>query len=96
MKPTWFREGIMGEKPDAANLSATHVHLMDLSTAETPDAPDLERIWIAMQGENWSRNGEAIGLITSKGLQHTSMSVGDVIIVDGTTYVAATFGFDKL
>jgi len=32
-----------------------------------------------MQGMNWSPYGEARELIRSKGLKHTSMSVGDVI-----------------
>lgn len=33
-----------------------------------------------MQGEIWSPNGEANELIRSKGLFHTSMSVGDCAV----------------
>jgi hypothetical protein len=43
-----------------------------------------------------SPNGEARDLIESKGLAHTSMSVGDVIVVDGEAHMVANFGFDKL
>lgn len=41
-----------------------------------------EARWGAMQGENWSPNGEARDLIRSLGLHHTSMSVGDVLVVN--------------
>lgn len=27
MRPEWFRNGILGGKPDPADLDATHVHL---------------------------------------------------------------------
>jgi hypothetical protein len=91
MKPEWFREGICWKKPDPANLEATHVHLKDV------EAEGLERLWCAMQGEVWSPNGEARPLIEAKGLQHTSMSVGDVAIDEaGVKYIVASFGFDQL
>jgi hypothetical protein len=38
----------------------------------------LEELFRKMQGENWSPNGEARELILEKGVQHTSMSVGDI------------------
>jgi hypothetical protein len=41
-------------------------------------AQDLEDLFMRMQGEVWSPEGEARGLITLLGLRHTSMSVGDV------------------
>lgn len=92
MRPEWFRNGILGEKPDAANLSATHVHLKDLNTDG-----DLEDVWFQMQGETWSPNGEARELIKSKGLQHTSMSVGDVAVdQNGKAYIVASVGFETL
>jgi hypothetical protein len=92
MKPEWFRDGLVGKLPDATNLSATHVHLKDLEIDGT-----LDGVFRAMQGEIWSPNGEARGLILSKGLQHTSMSVGDVIIDgSGQAHVVASFGFKPL
>ncbi len=41
----------------------------------------IETVFYAMQGENWSPNGEARNLISNLGLSHTSMSVGDVVYV---------------
>lgn len=77
-KPEHFREFILGEKlPTRATLSDTHVHLMNIA------AEDLEDVFYQCQGEAWSPHGEARHLIRSKGLDHTSMSVGDVIECDG-------------
>jgi hypothetical protein len=92
MRPEWFREGICGEKPDPANLGATHVHLKDV-----PAMLPLEIIYAKMQGENWSPNGEARTLIEEKGLSHTSMSVGDVIVDEtGQAHIVARSGFEPL
>jgi hypothetical protein len=54
------------------------------------DKPDdirafLENVFVHMQAESWSPNGEQHKLITDLGLQHTSMSVGDIIYDDETT-----------
>ena len=49
-----------------------------------------------MQGENWSPNGEARNLIGSLGLSHTSMSVGDIIEIDGNLFFVDRHGFKKL
>lgn len=93
MRPDWFRNGICGDKPDAANLSATHIHLRDIQAKPQSTMSD---VYAYMQAENWSPNGEARSLIMSKGLQHTSMSVGDVVVVDGVAHVVARIGFDEL
>jgi hypothetical protein len=94
MKPEWFPFGIMGDKPDAETLSASHVHLKDLEL-EGGEA-QLERVFHDMQGEVWSPEGEARELIERKGLAHTSMSVGDVIIVGGKTWMVDTIGFSEV
>jgi hypothetical protein len=95
MRPDWFRNGIMGDKPDPANLAATHIELMTISA--TDDETDvLNRVYRSCQGEVWSPHGEARELIESKGLEHTSMSVGDVIVVDGEAHMIASVGFDNL
>ena len=97
MRPDWFRDGITGSRPDPANLSATHVHLKDVAANVCATVDEtLEGIWRSMQAEAWSSNGEARSLIEEKGLAHTSMSIGDVIVLDGRTFLAARAGFHEL
>ena len=56
-------------------------------------ADDLEQVFILMQGEVWSPNGEARDLITGLGLKHTSMSVGDIVYdVDMKVYFQCDMG----
>ncbi len=92
MRPEFFRDGICGVRTaNARDLAATHVHLIDI------DATGINQLYQFMQAENWSPNGEARSLIESKGLQHTSMSVGDVIVDDvGNVHVVATIGFKAI
>jgi hypothetical protein len=93
MKPSWFRQGIVGENPDPNNLQATHVLLGKVTCI------DPEFVWCALQAEAWSPHGEACQLIRSLGLEHTSMSVGDCIrIADGgnEVYIARSLGFERL
>jgi hypothetical protein len=94
MRPEWFPQGILGAKPNPRKLTETHVHLKDLTVVG--GVQQMEVAFARMQGESWSPNGEACLLIEAKGLQHTSMSVGDVIVRDGVAYVVATVGFDRL
>ena len=84
-KPEVFRDTICGSmwltekncktEIDACNLSKTHVLLCKVENTH------LEEVYQAMQGCNWSPNGEARQLITKRGLHHTSMSVGDIIVL---------------
>lgn len=82
MKPSFFRDGILGTKwlhdygmmPTAETLTETHVHLFDI------DAETVNHAWQAQQAENWSPTGQAAGLLREKGLSHTSMSVGDILV----------------
>ncbi len=76
--------------PSVETLSDTHELLGVIN--ET----DLNRIYDKMQGECWSPEGEAEEFITSLGLGHTSMSVQDVIRVNGTYYMVAVVGFKEL
>jgi hypothetical protein len=97
MKPKFFRDGIMGMEwlrehgpmPNPSALDATHVFL------KAQAAEDLDDLFVKMQGECWSPNGEAYSLIERKGLQHTSMSVGDIAVDQGTweTFIVDRFGF---
>jgi hypothetical protein len=96
MTPEFFREGTFGARPDPAKLSATHTELADIEVPEAPLENMLGLIFHHFQGEVWSPNGEARDLIRSKGLEHTSMSVGDVIVnkANGQVFVVAPRGFD--
>jgi hypothetical protein len=96
MKPEWFPRGVMGTQPNATDLAATHVPLKSVTIENSTPNP-LEYVYHQMQGEIWSPNGEARELIKSKGLQHTSMSVGDVIVDDvGNAHVVAASGFKAI
>ena len=90
MKPSFLR-GIVGNSPDPDNLSATHVHLKDIEADNREDA--LYR----MRADNWSPNGEALDLIQSEGIQHRSMTIGDVLVEEGdAVYLATAIGFSLL
>jgi hypothetical protein len=93
MKPERFRNGYDFAQGHELGLSLdeTHVHLKDL---EFPGFRDqLERVFMEMQAEVWSPNGEARSLIAEKGLSHTSMSVGDAIVYDNKVYIVGISGF---
>lgn len=91
MRPEHFPDGICGlRKPSIATLGQTHIFLRDV------DARDLDEVYMQSQGEIWSPRGEARELILAKGLQHTSMSVGDVIEQDGKFWLVASFGFEEM
>lgn len=74
---------------DVDNLEQTHAHvgsiggIVGVSNITLTDL--LDRLFGAMQGECWSPKGEARTLIQSKGLSHTSLSVGDVICFKSKT-----------
>lgn len=71
-KPEFFHQPALVQSA-SADLSLTHVKVGSVM------AQPVESIYHTMQGEVWSPEGEARQLITKLGLQHTSMSVGDVI-----------------
>ena len=90
MKPSFIR-GIVGSSPDPDHLSATHVHLKDIEADNQEDA--LSR----MRAENWSPNGEALDLLESKGLHHTTMTIGDVLVDESdAVYLVTGIGFSLL
>jgi len=94
MKPDWFRKGSLGGLPDATNLEASHTFLKSIK------ADNLEDVFMQMQGDFWSPNGEAMPLIEQKGLMHTSMSVGDLAIEHSpagvTVWMVASVGWKKV
>ena len=96
MRPEFFVDGIMGAEwlknygktPNPKDLRLTHIEL------GTFEATDLDNLFVKMQGEVWSPNGEARPLIEFKGLKHTSMSVGDIAVTEsGDTFICDRIGW---
>lgn len=81
---------------DTSDLTKTHIKLGAIRANVVLSLDDLDPIFSIMQGEEWSPNGEARDLIKSLGLSHTSMSVGDIIEVDGSVYLVDSCGFVTL
>jgi len=97
MRPEAFRDfGTCNIKlPNPTDLEASHILLGSVrKDAGVPLAAAFEELWLKLQ--NWSPNGEACDLIRSKGLKHTSMSVGDCFRLNGDVYRVASQGFSKL
>jgi hypothetical protein len=82
MKTEFFSNGVMGyeslrEKsllPDLKRLTKTHV-FVNLLEARNP-----EDVYFKMQGESWSPTSDARVFVASKGVLHTTMSVGDIAV----------------
>jgi hypothetical protein len=97
MKSDFFGEGVKGYAwlkkrnlvPDPAALTKSHVFLKLIEAHSPEDA------YFRMQGDNWSATGEARELIASKGVRHTSMSVGDIVIDQDSrvAYILDRMGF---
>ena len=79
-----------GTLPDPEYLSKTHI-LLGKVKEKNP-----ENVFRLMQGEVWSPEGEANKFIGSIGAVHTSMSVGDVIVVDGKVMMVDMSGFREV
>jgi hypothetical protein len=59
---------------------------------------DLEDLFVRMQGEVWSPQGEMNGFLRGLGLAHTSMSIGDVAHdnATGQYWAVAPMGFKQI
>ena len=64
-------------KVDARHIDQDYVLLGRVASV------DPEEIFTALQGEIWSPKGEARDLIRGLHLDHTSMSVGDMVVLPG-------------
>jgi FtsP/CotA-like multicopper oxidase with cupredoxin domain len=73
--------------PTTDTLSKTHSKIGSINTV------DLNKIFHLMQGETWSPNGEAYDMIGKSEAGHTSMSVGDIIKMNGIMHMVANSGF---
>lgn len=70
-----------------------NTHVMIGSIAEI----DLDKIYKALQGENWSPLGQAKNLIKKANVGHTSMSIGDLIeYPDGQVWMVDRDDFSLL
>ncbi len=76
--------------PTLARLESTHTLL------GTIDTTDLDEVYDMMQGECWSPRGEARAFISGLGLDHTTMSVGDIVEVGDALFLVDRLGFEKL
>lgn len=72
------------------DISETH-QILAVHPVEDPN-----QIFIYFQGENWSPNGEAGELILALGIKHTSMSVGDIIVINDVYLFCDTEGWIEL
>jgi len=73
-------------------IPGSYTYLLDIP------AENLEGVFHTMQGHVWSPNGEARNFISSLGLHHTSMSVGDlaVEVETGQVWEVAFCGFNAV
>jgi len=93
MKPESFGRFNFGQEfPTVVDLHNTHKRVRLLV------ANDQEDAFYQMQGEVWSPNGEQRTKIKALGLQHTSMSVGDVLYerINNKYFVVAPCGFKEM
>lgn len=74
----------------AHDLDKTHAFLREV------EIDDLDEIYYKFQAEIWSHEGEAAGLIRALGLNHTSMSIGDIVQKDGVYYFCDFSGWSLL
>ena len=83
-------ENFPEEYPEPLNLSKTHIMLGRIKCM------DKNHIFHIMQGEQWSPEGEARKLIKRLGLHHTSMSVGDIVVIRGSAWFVDRMGWVNL
>ena len=93
--------GVTGfEEPPTppADLTETHTQVAKVIFNEWKESEEAaNEIWIIMQGERWSPQGEAKDLIRSLNLKHTSMCIGDLIKApSGNLFVAESVGFRRI
>jgi len=83
------------EIPDPLN---EHEFLFYFCHVKSMIADNLDEVYYNMQGDIWSPNGEQREYIKALGLQHTSMSVGDVIYsaAEHKYFMVDTFGFKEI
>lgn len=92
----WYR------RPEARRLGAHDLSIKRIVDTHVVfdkiEADDPEQVFARMQGEVFSPNGEARHWVERLGLDHTSMSVGDVVenCQTGEFDLVMPFGFSPL
>jgi len=76
--------------PQPEDLEKTHIKV------GTVNSTDQREVFAAMQGDQWSPNGEAKRMISQMGLGHISMGPGDVIVFPDRTVMVGRRGFYDL
>lgn len=80
---------------DPDNLTHTHVLLGTIGMQAYAYTPDV--IFRHLQGELWSPGGEARDFIEAKGTHHTSMMLGDVLVLPfGEVWVCTWDGWNRV
>lgn len=80
-----IRKGLL---PDPTNMTATHIRLGKVAESNP------QKVYEMMQSETWSPEGQALNLTEKMG--HTSMAVGDIMIIGGRTLMVDRAGFFDL
>lgn len=95
-----FRWGSEKTQVSFTNLTETHALVREFEDTDPSQPLTLDDVFAQCQGEVWSPNGEARGLIRGLGLDHTSMSVGDIIVEiicsEASLYMVEPTGFKLL
>lgn len=97
-KPAAFRELSFGAAyaagegvlPKPRRLEDTHVYIGNVNESNP------EKVFDMMQGEKWSPHGQASSLSSIRACRHTSMSVGDVLVINRDTLMVDLNGFYDL
>ena len=82
----WYkRQPTFRSDPDLRidNLEATHVHVHNVQVNAEAGAwgDELGTVYHMMQGEVWSSSLQARQILRRRGVGHTSLSIGDVVIM---------------
>lgn len=75
---------------DVENLYRSHAMIGTL--AET----DPETIFSMMQSENWDTDNAAESMLDDLGVEHSSMTTGDVIVIGNTAHVIQDNGINAV
>lgn len=89
----WYKRNYIQDTEEALEtFEDSYVPIMRL------EAEDLEEVFVLMQGIMWSPNGEARQAIRDFKLDHTSMSIGDVVenLDDGDWSEVVGVGFQDI
>ena len=76
----FIQEQLPGVYPEPYNLSKTHIMLGRVKSK------DKDQLFHSLQGDFWSPQGEARDLIKAIGLNHTSISIGDILVINGSAF----------